>query len=336
MKDRYSEETIVNFNKLEERIMAVNNEKLCKAIAVKNMLKLLLRECKPILVMATGGSKVIGYYLQAILERLGIITEVIEPRDYYYKANLDCFNNLIVISASGKTNGIKDAIDNFVGNKFLITEKKNDLDVKVISWGTELYEKEKSFISLATSLGPMALLLDAINYLDSEIDIRSVNDKINNMLSKGARKIRDLNINFKDVSLIQVMSGYDTKTSSYVLESNLTESGMVNCVVHDKGAYCHGRSNLFYQNPDSCMIYLMHQKTDLDNLLIDVLREQYKNILLFDTSDLEDNYYFKEYYLTLQMYYLSKKIAEDKNMELTCPDYNKEVIKKVYTYRGEM
>ena len=328
MRDRYSEETIVNFNKLEERIMAVNNEKMCKASGVKNMLISLLTECKPTLVMATGGSKVIAYYLQAILESLGIITEVIEPIDYYYKKNLDCFNNLIVISASGKTNGIKDAIENFTGNKFLITEKEHNLDVQIIAWGNDLYQKEKSFISLATSLVPMALMLDAINYLDSEIDIRNVNYKINNVLSKSVSKISDLNINFKDTSLIQVMSGYDTKTSGYVLESNLVETGLASCVVHDKGAYCHGRSNLFYQNPDSYMIYLMHEKSELDDLLINVLREQYKNILLFDTSDLEENYYFKEYYLTLQMYYLSKKIAGDKNMELTCPDYNKEVIKK--------
>lgn len=336
IKHKYTEETEINFSKLKERIMAINDEKLCKADDVRRMIVNLMVDCRPTLIMATGGSKVIAYYLQGIIEHLGIITEVIEPRDYYYKNNLNCFSNLIMISASGKTNGIKDSISNFKGNKFLITEKYKELDCDVIAWGNENYEKEKSFISLSTSLGPMALMLDAVNYLDNELDIKNVNEKIDNMLSKSSSKIDSLSVNFKDIPLIQVMSGYDTKTSSYVLESNIVETGLASCVIHDKGAFCHGRSNLLYQNPNSCMIYLTHKETELDNLLLDTLKREYPNILLFDTSDLDENYFFKEYYLTLQMYYLSKKIASDRNIELTMPEYNEKVIKKVYNYRGEM
>ena len=94
MKDRYSDETIVNFSKLKERIMAINDEKLCKVDDVRRMIVDLRDDGRPTLVMATGGSKVIAYYLQEILESLGIITEVIEPRDYYYKNN---FSSIFLI-----------------------------------------------------------------------------------------------------------------------------------------------------------------------------------------------------------------------------------------------
>ena len=38
----------------------------------------------------------------------------------------------------------------------------------------------------------------------------------------------------------------------------------------------------------------------------------------------------------LQMYFLSKKVAEDKNIDLTQPEYNPKIIKKIYSFKGEM
>ena len=36
------------------------------------------------------------------------------------------------------------------------------------------------------------------------------------------------------------------------------------------------------------------------------------------------------------MYFLSKKIAEDKNIDLTQPEYNPTLVKKLYKFKGEM
>ena len=44
----------------------------------------------------------------------------------------------------------------------------------------------------------------------------------------------------------------------------------------------------------------------------------------------------KQYYLTLQMYFLSKKVADDKNIDLTMPEYNPRLVKKMYNFKGEM
>lgn len=342
IKHTHTEPAKINFSKLEERIMAINDPILGKFNNIREMLYELTTQNKPTLIMATGGSKVIAYYLQLILERLrftGIICEVIEPRDYFYKVNRDSFSNLIAISASGNTNGIEEVLTHFKGRKYLVCEQGKDAGYEIISWGNELYEKEKSFISLATSLGPIALLLDSTTSLNLEIgpdEIRKINDKIKELLSRSINKIDKLQIDFKDISLIQIMSGYETRTSSSVLESNLAEVGLSAPVIHDKGSYCHGRSNLLFQYPDSHIIYLTHGLKDLDKLLIDTMSSEYSNISVFNTDDLDENIFWKEYYLMLQMYFLSKKIADDKNMDLTQPEYNPKVIKKIYNFKGEM
>lgn len=342
IKHTHTEPTELNFSKLKERIMQVNDPYLGKYNDIRKMLYDLTIDNKPTLIMATGGSKVIAYYLQLIIERLGltgIICEVIEPRDYFYKANRDMFSNLIAISTSGNTNGISEALLDFRGNKYLITENKKESNYQVVSWSNELYDREKSFISLATSLGLISLLLDSTTSLNLELgsnEIKKINDKIKELLSRSKEKINKLNVDFKDTSLIQIMSGYETKTSASVLESNLTEVGLAPAVIHDKGSYCHGRSNLLFQYPNSKLIYLSHGLKELDDLLIDSINGEYSNISVFDTNDLSDNIFWKEYYLILQMYFLSKKIAEDKNIDLTQPEYNPTLVKKLYKFKGEM
>ncbi len=342
MKHTHTEPTELNFSKLEERIMQVNDPYLGKYNVIREMLYELTIENKPTLIMATGGSKVIAYYLQLIIERLGltgIICEVLEPRDYFYKANRNLFSNLIAVSASGDTNGINEALLDFKGNKYLITENKKESNYQVVSWGNELYDREKSFISLATSLGPISLLLDSTTSLNLELgpgEIKKINDKIKELLLRSEEKIDRVKVDFKDISLIQIISGYETKTSANVLESNLTEVGLSASVIHDKGSYCHGRSNLLFQYPDSRIIYLTHELHKLDKLLIDSINSEYSNVSIFDTNDWNENIFWKEYYFILQMYFLSKKIADDKNIDLTQPEYNPTLVKRLYKFKGDM
>lgn len=342
IKHEFTELTEINFSKLEERIMQINDPYLGKYNDVRKLLHELMINGKPTLVMATGGSKIIAYYLQLIIEKLGpsgMICEVIEPRDYIYKSNKEVFSNLIAISTSGSTNGIPEALSDFKGNRYLISEKKKDLDCSVISWGNELYDKEKSFVSLATTLGPISLFLDSISLFSLTItpdEIKKVNQKIKIIFEKSEEKINKLPIDFKDTSLIQIMSGYDTKTAATILESNLTETGIMIPVIHDKGSFCHGRSNLLFRNPNSQIIYLSHELNELDNLLIDIIDNEYSNVSILNTFDLNGDIFWKEYYLIIQMYLLSRKIADDKKMELTQPEYNPNIIKKVYNFKGEM
>ena len=339
MKHKYTENMDINFSKLMDRIIKVNDPVIGKQESIRKILLLLSKQKSPTLIMATGGSKIVAYFLQFILEKLKIVCEVIEPRDYFYKENKELFDNLIIISASGNTNGVNEVLKNFNGKKYLICEKEREEDFEVISWGNDAFEHEKSFISLSSSLCPITLMLCGIlslNHKLSPYEIGKINNKIKLLLLKSASEINNLQVNFKDIDLIQIMSGYETKTSSSVLESNLIETGLLIPIVHDKGSFCHGRSNLLFRYPFSHIIYLAHELKDLDNLIIDTIKLRYNNLSLISTSSLNDNIFWKTYYLILEMYFLSKKIAKDKCLDLTMPEYDRVLVKKLYNFKGEM
>ena len=193
---------------------------------------------------------------------------------------------------------------------------------------------------MASSLGPITMMLNTtglgcltLKIVDREI--KAVNKKIGELLARSQEKIAKLSCSFKETNIIQIMSNYDTKCSSVALESNLVESGLCAPIVHEKGSFCHGRSNIV--NKETPIIYLSHEQSELDKVLLDTLSNKYSSLYQFDTKDLkEENYFWREYYLLLQMYYLSKKIAEDKEMDLTKPKIDKETIQALYNFKGQV
>ncbi len=332
MKHYNMDITEVNFNKLYDRLCLLDLEE-----KYKEFKKLFVNlEKGSTLIMATGGSKGAAHFLSLVLDAKKQISEVIEPRDFFYKKNIDSYQNLVVISASGTTNGVEESLTHFKGNRFLITENplaNKDTYLSFI-WSNSSYleQKENSFISLVPTLAPMFLFLKWAEQEKSE----NLSQKMN-MLNQAKEEIASFPFSFDKTELLQVMTGYDTKASSAILESNLTESLGLPVILHDKGDFCHGRSNLLYRHEQSPLLYLMHESSSLDVLLLDVLKKEYPNIFVLDTSlKKESSMLEREFYLSLKMYYLSKKIAEDKKMDLTCPDYNPNIVKKVYRYRGEM
>lgn len=353
IKHTHTETTAINFAKLEERLLQINDPKWLTYLTFKGF-----RE-GPNLIVATGGSKAVAYFLKIYLESKGDLCEVIEPRDYFYKENIKQFRNLIIVSNSGKSNGMMEILkhydNNFYGERYLINSEYimqkedyylcgNSLLPKLnnVNWSNGYIDKEKSFISIIPTLAPMLMILD-LNVLrekqESELskeDLIKINNKIKELFKKSKERINNLGFNFKNTNLIQVLSGYDTICSSTILESNMIETGTSSIVVHDKGSFCHGRSNLIFQNPESPIFYLAHQMKGLDNEILPILTQEYPNIFLLHTFDEDTNIFWKEYYLALQMYYLSKKIADDKGIDLTMPEYNPKVIKKLYRYKGEM
>lgn len=346
IEHKHTETTEINFSKIEERLFQVNNRISLTNFQFSKQLEDLFRNI-PTLIVATGGSKAAAYYLKMFLEGRGTLCEVIEPRDYFYKKNVNQFSNLIAISSSGKSNGMLEILKKFGGRSFLITSdykpQENNTSFNILYWSNGQYkEREKSFISIIPTLAPMLMFLE-LSILKEEKklelsskDLIKINDKIKELLEKSKNQIDNLNFNFKDSNLIQVLSGYDTMCSASILESNMIETGTSSVVIHDKGSYCHGRSNLLFQNSESPIIYLTHQMKTLDSEILQVLNQEYPNIFLFHTLNEDMSIFWKEYYLALQMYFLSKKIAEDKNIDLTMPEYNQEVIKKLYLYKGEM
>lgn len=355
---KHTEETEINFSKIEERLLQINDPNLYTNFQFSRNGYMFKKG--PILIVATGGSKAAANYLKMFLESREELCEVIEPRDYFYKKNINQFYKLIVLSSSGKSNGILEILRSFPRESYLITSEYiyQDEDYghnfgyyrnesaslfDILYWSNGKYKnREKSFISIIPTLAPMLMFLE-LSILKEEKkpelsseDLAKINEKLKQLLEKSKNRINDLNFIFKDTNLIQVMSGYDTTCSSSILESNMIETGTTGVVVHDKGSYCHGRSNLLFQDPKSPIIYLAHQMKNLDNELLPILTQEYPNIFLFHTLDEDASIFWKEYYLTLQMYFLSKKIADDKNIDLTMPEYNPKLVNKMYNFKGEM
>ena len=88
---KYTEETKINFSKLEERLLQINNPNLYTNFQFSRNGYMFKKG--PILIVATGGSKATANYLKMFLESREELCEVIEPRDYFYKKNINQFYN---------------------------------------------------------------------------------------------------------------------------------------------------------------------------------------------------------------------------------------------------
>ena len=69
---KYTHAEPSQITKLKELILSINNSLLNKANCIREMLYQLKIDNNPTLIMAKGESKVAVYYLQVIIERLGI------------------------------------------------------------------------------------------------------------------------------------------------------------------------------------------------------------------------------------------------------------------------
>ena len=354
----HTESVEKNFEKLEERLLQINDPFSLTSFQFSSQAKFLFKNV-PTLIVATGGSKAAAFYLKMFLETNETLCEIIEPRDYFYKKNINQFKNLIVISNSGKSNGLLKILREFSYSSYLITGEYVEQEEDYISseffespltklfdifyWSNEKYkEQEKSFISIIPTLAPILMFLELSILREekkvelSSRDLSKINKNLKKLLEKSKERINNFDFNFKDTNLVQIMSGYDTSCSSSILESNMIETGTSSVVIHDKGSFCHGRSNLLFQNPESPIIYLTHQVKQLDDQLLKLLIKEYPNIFLFHTLDEDTSIFWKEFYLSLQMYFLSKKIADDKKIDLTSPNYNPRLVRTLYNYKGDM
>lgn len=122
IKHTHTENSDKNFAQLEERVCYANSH---MEEAVEKMIEVLSTLEGPTLLMATGGSKCVAYYLQSMLDQRGIINEVVEPRTMFHKSNIAAYQNLFAISNSGKTNGIEQAFSLFPNQKYLLTASES-------------------------------------------------------------------------------------------------------------------------------------------------------------------------------------------------------------------
>lgn len=294
-----------NFDLLIDRVLDTLDK--TNLLEIKQKLEMIKT---PTLVSGVGGSSVVSNYASKVLSiKNNVIATNIEPRDMNY-INISNYNNILSCSYSGNNYGVDTSFNNNL-NHYLLSSNRLD-NVININYKSSI-EEESSFISLAATLIPMSILLSY--YLDNDISL--IQDILNNTLEK---------INIKN-NIYEVFTGYETSTASKYLDSTLVESGIGIPIIHDKYAFCHGRSTIGKDNYNNKII--LNNDKELDKLLISL----YEDITIIDRKYNDD--IVNDYYITYICMLLTKQIAEYNNLDLSRVNHSY-VTKKLYRFKGEM
>ena len=267
--------------------------------------------------IGSGGSKVVATFASKILNG----SNVKSSRDLNYM-DLNNIDNIMIFSYSGVGYTIENLLKN---NKkiYLFTNGNKEYEnVENIKYNSSL-KSEHSFISLASTLMPMTILY---NYYKN-LEINHLKLILNDMFEKAK------NINIKSNNIYEILTGYDTLTASTYLESTMVESGIAVPIIHDKYDYCHGRTTTSYKSHNG-LIYYENTK-ELDKLLLDNLSKYYTEIVKIEKYYSDDFVIDNDYYATIKSMYLTKKLAENKQIDLSKIEYSP-LVKKLYYFKGEM
>lgn len=288
---------------------------------------------EPTLISGVGGSNIVSNYTSKVLNKANkIITKNMEPRDFKYM-DLDGFKNVIACSYSGNNYGTNLAFDNNL-NHYLLSSNKPISDNVTPLWYNTLGDKEKSFISLSSTIIPCAILLDYYNYAkNGYCETYRIIDNFE-IIYESYKYNFDVNCD-----CFEIFSGLDTSSAAKFLESTLVEAGIGIPVIHDKYSYCHGRSTLSLAN-ESIAIYFF-DGTDLDKIMLEELPKYYKYVIVLKTNDYITHYtpdydsIGRDFIMLNKCLYLVKYIAEKKDKDLSGVDYNP-IVKKLYKYKGQI
>ena len=291
-----------NFKLLFDRI--IDTLEKTDLIKIKNQLENIKGNT---VFIGSGGSKVVATFASKILNG----SNVKSSRDLNYMG-LNNIDNIMIFSYSG----IGYTIENLLKNNkkiYLFTNGNKEYEnVEIIKYNSSL-KSEHSFISLASTLMPMTILY---NYYKN-LEINRFKLILKDMFEKSK------NINIKSNNIYEILTGYDTLTASTYLESTMVESGIAVPIIHDKYDYCHGRTTTSYKSHNG-LIYYENTK-ELDKLLLENLSKYYSDDFVIDN----------DYYATIKSMYLTKKLAENKQIDLSKIEYSP-LVKKLYYFKGEM
>ncbi len=298
----------VNFDYLDKRVLdSLSNSDLAR---INYELK---KINTPTIVSGVGGSSVVSTFTSRVLNKKNkIISTSNEPRDFRY-LDTSGYTNVISCSYSGNNYGVSLAFANSLKHYLL---SKNEMEGVTNLTYKPTIEKERSFISLGATLVPISIILNY--YLEQNKELIT-------------ELIHPYDFAFSVDSVYEIFTGIDTSTTSKYLESTMVESGIGVPIIHDKYSFCHGRSTTCL-SPNHIAIYL-NRNTDLDKILLSELRKYFKDIVVIESRFADD--VLDDYNMLIQAMYLTKFIAEQKEVELSKINYNP-VTDKIYKFSGSL
>ena len=301
---------------------SVLKENIINTILVTDVSKKIKSVKGSTICVGSGGSRVVADFASVVLNiKNNCSVKVMEPRDVLYE-NLECYKNIFMCSYSGNNYGV-DVLSSLKVKKYLFTYGDVDKNgYKRLKCNSDA-QKEKSFISLGATMMPMSVLLS----YSFKRDIYQLIEKMYDDVNKMEFNVKNPNLPF------DIITGNDTSTCDVYLESTFIESGLGSVVRHSKYDFCHGRSTLAYTQKRN-LIYLIGDRKELDDLLLKDLKNRYNDIIVLESN--YKNVILNNYYLTLSALFFTKYLAELKGIDLSIVNYDKELCKKLYTYKGEM
>ena len=329
----------ININNLEKRIInAVDS-----SVSIK-LDEIGLCEDMNVLFIGTGGSYVGSYFASRIINELyGCNTYSLYPRDVLYRNNSK-INKVVLFSYSGTTNDIINSIKDFDKKDIYIITKgelqnivlKTGIPKKnILSYRTSTNKgKERGFLSFEGVVAPAAIFLkyylDKINY---DIDI---NDFIKTSImywNKQIGKIIDKKVikQLKQQNLINIFTGDYSTTACYDFESKIIESGVFNCIIHEKKNFSHGRF-INYENQDNkYSIYFKQKETSLYE------KELLKYLDKKNTIIIESNYngILAEFDLLIASQFIIYHIGKVLDIDVSKPNYSDNAM-RIYFYKGNL
>ena len=328
----------ININNLESRIINALNSSASKMVN-----NIGFNENDNCLFIGTGGSYAGAYFASKIINLLyGCNTYALYPRDVVYRNNQN-INKVILFSYSGTTNDIINSVKDFdKKNMYIIT--KGDIKNIVLKTGITkknilCYKtstnkgKERGFLSFEGAVVPAAIFLKYYyNIVDSTFDINNFikesmtywKNYLNQILNK------EIINKMKKHNLINIFRGDYTDSACYDLESKIIESGVFNCIIHEKKNFSHGRF-INYENLNNIYsIYFKQKSTSKYEVeLIKYLKD--KNLII----ESRYNGILAEFDLLIASQFIVYYIGKILDIDVSKPKYSDDAM-NIYFYKGEM
>ena len=331
----------INVNHLEKRIMnAVNSS------AYDRLLKIDFESFNHSIFVGTGGSYAGAKFSAKLINHLyGTNTIALYPRDLYYRNN-HSIDAVFLFTYSGTTNDLivsSSFIDD--NKKYIITKgelqnvvaKTGISKNNIVSYRTNTNKgKERGFLSFEGALAPASLFLKLYFEKKSRNDVEDfMRDSINywkNYFDKYFKENKKVLKEFlKEGNSFNIFTGDFTESAASDLESKIIESGIYNCLIHEKKNFSHGRFINYEHLSHKKNIYFKQKTTSLyEKNLLEYL-EKDENLIIESRYD----GILCEYDLLVASQYLIYYISNFLNIDISKPTYNEDAM-KIYYYRGSL
>lgn len=329
----------ININNLESRVInAINSN------AYDKLLDINFDNSKSYLFIGTGGSFAGASFASTVINELyGASTYSLYPRDALYRNNIN-IDKAFLFSYSGTTNDLIQSVKDFNKNDvYVITKgqtqnivtKTGILKNNIITYRTSTNKgKERGFLSFEGALAPAALFMKLyLQKINSDIDI---NNFIKDSMSYWSNKVqKEIDKNFIESAInhnkiINVFRGDYSNCASYDLESKLIESGIFNCIIHEKKNFSHGRFINFENMNNKCVIYFKQKTTSK-------YEEELLNYLGNKIAIFESKYVglLAEFDLLISSQFIIYQIGKLLDIDVSKPNYTDNAM-KIYFYKGQL